>query len=234
MTVSKQTCDGFFCYRSSGEVETLTGCHNKNDFIDCYWFPCAFGCYSNDCTELSFWDGCAVPSCVICGYDLTLGECYGDYDVHGTDDDLREVKVAQEGIDYRIDSIKVVVNDDLNTLREFLAGNIGFSEFDIFLEEVIRLINFKEATKIDYYIEYTALTELNSAEFGIDVIYKNSREHIYAKAGNALNLEQGNFKSYNISAGKHFMHATVSLDVYELLQFVNFSDATFVAYAYEE
>lgn len=239
MTVGKQTCSGPFCYSSSGEFETLTGCHHQSDCIDCYWFPCAFGCYSNDCTEMKGWEGCAPPSCVVCGFDLTLLECYGDDGAHGTDEETRHVKPAKKGVDYRIDSIKVVVNDDLETLKEFVAGDLNMSEMDDFLMEIVALINLKEATKVDFYVEYTALTELNKVEFGVDIIYKgydwkNYTNGAYAEAGNIINLGQENLKSQNIPVGKHFLHATVSLNVYELLQFDGFSNIKFVAYAYEE
>ena len=236
--VSKQACAGPFCYRPSGEVETISGCHNKGNCVDCYWYPCTFGCYSNDCTNMEYWSDCAVPSFVIFGFDFTLLECYGDDGIRGTDRERRDVRVAQEGIDYRIDSIKVVVNDDINNLKEFTSGNLGFSEIDDFLVEIIALINLKEATKVEFFIEYTALVELNKAEFGVDVIYDhemmNFSNGAYAKAGNVINIGDGNYKSQNIPEGKHFLHAVVSFDVYELLQFEGFSDMKFIAYAYEE
>lgn len=231
LTVGTQGCSGFFCYEENGET-TLEGCHYKSDKLDCYYFPSACGCYSNEFTDMEYFDGCMLPSCVICGFDLTLLEWYGHTEnEEELDIDSREVTAAVEVVDYRIDSFKILVEDELS---EFTNGKFNMEDVILFIQG----LNLSDVVDIDVYIEYTALTELQSSEFNLNFAYKhdvgNMSPGIGVKKGNVKAFYgENNYKSRNIKEGKHMIHGTVSLNAYELLNMdLENPSWSFTAYKY--
>ncbi|MBR5632907.1 MAG: hypothetical protein IKW68_02925, partial [Clostridia bacterium] len=167
LTVFKADCSG-----NTDDEVTLNGCHVENSCIDCYWFPMANGCYGNEFTANEYFSGCMPPSCVVCGFDCTLMECYGTGKDEGTNYEPRPVRTAIEGVDYTIDNIIVMVDDEVT---EFGDGNLDLDD----LERVLHLMLLREAVTIRIYVEYTAINELHSAEFSCDFQYRSSADGVF-------------------------------------------------------
>ena len=229
-TVFKADCGG-----NTNEQETLNGCHLNNSCVDCYWFPMANGCYGNEFTENEYFSGCMPPSCVVCGFDCTLVECYGTGKDEGTNYEDRPVRTAVNGVDYTIDSFVVAVDDQV---QEFRDGKINWED----LEEFIKIIMLDDAATIRFYVEYTAINELHSAEFVCDFqygsageVFTNFTDGVRIKMGNVTEyVGENNWKSDNIQPGKHMMTAIVNLNAYELMALENMPNWSFTAYAYGE
>ncbi len=234
LTVPKAGCGGTSCFTEEGEV-TLNGCHVENSCIDCYWFPMANGCYGNEFTSNKYFEGCLPPSCVVCGFDCTLLECYGTGKDEGTNFEDRPVRLAVEGVDYTIDRFIVAVDDEVT---EFEDGEINLDD----LEQLIKILILREAVTLRFYVEYTALTELHSAEFDCDFLYgsagevfTNFNDGAHIKMGNVPEyLGENNWKSDNIKPGKHLMTSIEELNAYELELLKEISNWRFTAYTYGE
>ena len=214
------------------EEKTLTGCHVDNSCVDCYWFPNACGMFPNDFSDHTYYLGCS-KSCVVCGFDCTLLECYQPPAEGGNDEETRSVVPAVEGIDYSVDKITFRVDNEIVELDD---GDLSFDDIQLLIE----LINLKEAATVYFYVEYTAYVELHSVELYCDFDYNAIGEtlnsfcdFVHAKRGNvAENYGQKNYKSKNLKPGKHMIHAVVSFNAYELLALEGFSDFSFSACTY--
>lgn len=230
-------CNAGPCSRYIIGEKELEGIHVENSCIDCFWAPFAFGCYSNEMTEAAtkphnrfdkyYTDSC--PSCVACGFDFTFFECYGDDHTkfHGSDHDTRKVVQAVNGEHYVIDKFTVVVNDHI---EEYEGGLV--SDF----AQLIALINLKEAVNIKFYVEFTALTELHSAEFSTTLIYKeNSLEDSFDEGFKTRlgNESTSSLKSKCIQPGKHIMQGVISLNMYEAMRLEDIPGYVLDVYTYE-
>ena len=211
------------------------GLHVTCDCLDCYWFPMLCGCYPNELSTNAYFGNCAMPSCVVCGYDLTFLECYGSSTPEGTDVDNRAVRDAIEGQDYRIDSFRIIVNDEAQELDD---GR--FTSEDIRL--LIGLINLKELVTVEIYVEYTALTELHSATLAGEFDYGSAGE-IISNFTDGFEVVRGNVKerygeknmhSKNLQPGKHMIHTVFSLDTYECLALEDITFIEMTAKAYSD
>ncbi len=220
---------------SCGETETVTlsGCTVTKDCTfdgetDTYkwcWFPLALGCYESDMSC-----SCSpTPSCVVFGIDLTLLECYGKSYAfsNGTpDEDDREVITAVEGVHYTIDKTTVTVNSNMTEFDD------GFSTRED-LYKLLDLLRLEEAEKVQFCIEFTAITELQSASMSASFDYSFGTNHVYG-----FNKKIGNdgttLKSKNLQPGKHVISVNVSFDAADLLTLESISDISFTAFAYED
>lgn len=214
----------------SGETE-MSGCHIANSCIDCYWFPFACGHYENDLEGIS---------CVVCGFDCSFVECYGDSSFSETKKDKEQVSnvetrtpvLAQEGIDYTIDDIKCTLY--YGELKSFTDDNLDLDDF----ESLIALVSmWGEETQIQIVLEYTALKELSSVKFKGNCVYKgyewtNYTDGFHVTDGNALGSTP--VKSENIAPGKHYVYATIYLNFYEMTALEDISSIIFEAYTYAE
>ena len=215
------------------EEKTLTGCHIDNSCVDCYWFPGACGKFPNDFSNNAYYVGCSPQSCVVCGFDCTLLECYQQPSEEGNDVETRSVVTAVEGVDYRIDKITFRVDNEIVELDD---GDLSIDDIQLLIE----LLNLKEAVAVHFYVEYTAYTELHSVDLYCDFDYNvigenlnNFRDSVHAKRGNIGEYYgQDNYRSKNLKPGKHMIYATVSFNAYELLALEGFSNFSFSAYTY--
>lgn len=212
----------------SNDSATLSGLHIEKDIIDCYWFPTACGYYKNDITGISR---------VVCGWDCTLTECYGEdqyenkTEDHISIEETRATRVAVENEDYRIDSFTVRLYD----------GELKTFEFDhnVTMDEIVsalKLISMvAEETEIYLTIQYTAFTDLKNVQLYGDVIYEGYEWQNYLNSYRTVEGELGEdtFKMSNILPGKHVITAVLPFNFYAM---VNLEDITvnFSATAYVE
>lgn len=222
---------------NTGQPETFEGCYNS--CIDCYWYPKMCGCYEND-LQNDYFRGCMPSSCVVCGCDLTLLECYRKSDDKGTDVETRQITAAAEDVNYVIDKMTVIVNGNV---KEFYDVGMNWDDISDAILKFISLMNLETAAQVEFHIEYTALTELHSAEFEAYFEYNdvmdmlnNTLKKVSVKQGNGDKSYAGesNLKSKNIQPGKHIMSVTASLNMYEVIGLKDISNAIFSAKAYVE
>ena len=98
----------------------------------------------------------------------------------------------------------------------------------------------QEAVTLEFFVEYTALKELQSVSFECEFqygaageVFKSFDEGVYVKRGNVPSYYgEQNWKSSNIMPGKHILSATIELDAYELIALDNILPWKFVAYTY--
>ena len=204
----------------TGRTETFEGTYHSCSGTYRYTGMC--GCYEND-LHSDYFEGCMPSSCVVCGYDLTLLEWYRLTDDGGTDADTRSTTTAVEGRDYVIDKMTIVVNDNI---EEFYNVGMNWEDIRDAIMKFVALINLQSAAEVEFYVEYTALTELHSAEFSATFEYDgamgmltNTLKNVKATKGNGSKeyVGQDNYKSKNIQPGKHIISATASLNMYEVL-----------------
>ena len=222
--------DGCSADSSTGDV-TLSGCHLANSCIDCYWFPTACGYYENDLSSTSH---------VVCGWDCTFGECYGDSSlkeeagVEGVPNvETRTQTLAAENEDYTIDDLSVTLY--YGELESFKEDHLTLDQF----KSILNLISmWGEETKIQLTLEYTALTELSGVKFQGDVIYDgyewtNYTDDFCAVDGNAYGATDVQ-RRLNIQPGKHVINAVISLNFYEMKDLEDITNLEFLAYTYAE
>lgn len=219
---------------SANGTASMQGCHIANSCIDCYWFPTACGNYENDLGTVSN---------VVCGWDCTFGECYGDSALNSSEEEssdftpnieTRSVVEAQEGVHYTVGKMSVRMYD--GELKGFEDGSLD--NWDD-LKSLIGLISMTgEETEIQLTLEYTALKELSGVVFSGDVIYDgynwtNYTHGFNMKDGNGANSSETQAK-LNIQPGKHVINAVISLNFYEMAQLQDITNITFTAYTYSE
>ena len=234
-------CGPYDCGHTSGPTE-LSGLHINDDCVglDCYWFPTVCGCYSNAFTDTHMsgvgaygdYRSCAAgcSSCVIFGFDLTLFECYGDsLGIINSSIDYRYVVDAVEGVDYRIDKVRVTVNDHTKEFSDDI-----FTGEEVF--KFIELLNLGTASEVSFCVEYTALKELHSANLQCDFSYNND---IFTNRPYGVDKTVGNegndaYKYKNIQPGKHIIYANAKFKAGDLLQLKNIGNLYFTVRTYEE
>lgn len=221
----------------TGRTETFEGRYNSCSGSYRYTKMC--GCYEND-LQSDYFEGCMPSSCVVCGCDLTLMEWYRLTDDNGTDADMRSTATAVEGRDYVINKMTVVVGDHI---EEFYDVGMNWDDISDAMIKFISLINLETAADVEFYVEYTALTELHSAEFSASFVYdggmsilNNTLKGVRAGMGNADKeyVGQDNYKSKNIQPGKHIISATASFNMYELLALEDITNVYFSVVTYVE
>lgn len=205
----------------------LSGCRMATSCIDCYCFPTACGYYENDLDSISH---------VVCGWDCTFWECYGDPSVGIPSDGISNVETrrtvsAEEGIHYRID--KVSLRLDTGDFETFTDDHINADDI---LALIAGISMVGDEAKIQLTVEYTALTELSSAYLSGDFIYKS---YEFNNFSSGFSASQGNTgreteKCLNIQPGKHTITSIVSLNMYEILALENITNIEFSASAYVE
>ena len=233
LTVEEFEKNGDSCnsdYTYTGETE-LSGLHIKNGCIDCYWFPTACGSFENNLSGIEVSD-------VRCGFDCTLGECYGE-EVYGDkrieivpNVESRQTVTAIENTHYTIDKLSASVY--YGELKSFTDDKFTLDD----ISSLIGLISMLgEDAEIQITLEYTALTEFHSATFSGDVSYDGYEWTNYT---NYFNVTEGNqslneyYKADNIQPGKHIINAVLSLNFYELKDLEDITNLVFSAYTYGE
>ena len=228
-------CASTSCFEAGEEEVELNGCYVNNSWLDCFWAPSACGCYENELSmsqkDNSTFVGClGTPSCVVCGFDLTLLETYTPPVIEDLSVDKRNQVPAVKGVDYTIDRVRVTA--DFGDFDVFLDGTFNAEDIAIFIEKIML---YGEDATIYYTVEFTANTELHSAECGFLIEYNgydwnNFSSKAYTTMGNSASSAT---HDKNIQPGKHVMRAAVELDMYEMFQLERFYGEFFNAIKYE-
>lgn len=228
-------CGTTSCFEAGDQEVELNGCYLNNSCIDCFWAPGACGCYENELSmsqkDNSTFVGCVgTPSCVIFGFDFTLLETYEPPVIEDLSIDNRNQVPAIRGEDYTID--RVTVTADFGDFEEFLDGSFNADDFAMFIKKIMM---YGENATIYYTVEFTANTELHSAECGFLIEYdgydwNNFSSKAIGRMGNKITQPT---RDQNIQPGKHVVQASVELDMYEMLQLKNFYGEFFNAVKYE-
>ncbi len=212
---------------SKGETK-LSGCHIANSCIDCFYFPTACGYYDNDLESVS---------CVVCGWDCTFLECYGDSALkeekveYVSNVETRYTVTATEGVDYTVDSMKVSM---YSGGYQALEDGFDISDMDDWQSFIGAISMLNEEVQLQFTLEYTALTELSSTVFYGDIIYDGYNWSNYTDGFRAVNgnTDSDLRKDRNIQPGKHIARAVISLNFYEMRQLEDITSITFSATKY--
>lgn len=221
------------CFEAGDDVVELNGCYVNNNCVDCFWAPKACGCYENEISTTAK-DGSlsciGVPSCVIFGFDFTLLEFYEPrFDTPGVE--KRKTATAESGADYTVD--RITLSSDLGDFAVFTDGDLSGKDLETFIKKIMM---YGENAKVYYTVEFTALTELHSAECGFQVNYEGYEWNNFTTSGHDQlgNTATPAEKVLNIQPGKHVMCAVVELDLYEIAKLEGFTGYTFNAMKYVE
>ena len=204
----------------------LSGCHVDCSCLECTWYPMYLGCAPRETSDpCGGGDGCTVPSCVVCGFDLLYCVTYdGNLGLKSY-----SATPATEGVDYEI--LDVTICDESG-----VYGELGEDLTDIDWSNILdAYMNNDYTAKVRYTVKYRANKDLAGVKLEIEGtkggLFGSQNMHFSAHDGYGDTDYATADKA--VVAGEHYIYVTMSLTPLEMSN-MNIKSVDFRAYTFVE